>query len=108
MIVSHGIDPKLHRVLTEQVPRVGRLERLFDIEANTTAMVRAYLEARRDEIRPRDLDLAAFVLVQTVEALTHGAVLRRPELLERPADPRAACLEDEITAVVVRYLTAPV
>lgn len=97
MIASHGIDPKLHKVLTEQVPRVGRLDRLFDMEAQIVQLVRAYLEAHRHEILPRDLDVASFVLVQTVEALTHAAVVRKPELLgER--------LEREITALVVRYL----
>jgi len=99
MIASHGIDPKLHKVLTEQVPRIGRLDRLFAMEAQITALVRAYLERHQDEIVPEDLDIAAFVLVQAVEALTHGAVVRNPELLDRR-------LENEITAMVVRYLTA--
>jgi hypothetical protein len=41
-------------------------------------VVRAYLEAHRDEIDVADFDLVAFVLVTVVEALTHAAVLRRP------------------------------
>lgn len=47
---------------------------------------------------PKDLELAAFIVVSTVEASTHGAILR-PQLLESPR------LVDEITACVVRYLT---
>ena len=49
-IDGHRVNPKLHGVLAEQIPRVGRLE---NIEANVRegyALVRGYLEAHRDEI----------------------------------------------------------
>ena len=55
------------------------------------------LESKRDEIGVRDLDLATFIIYGIVEALTHAAVLTRPDLLG-PAFVR------EVTAVVVRYL----
>ena len=74
-IDAHRVNPKLHGVLAEQIPRVGRLE---NIEANLReayALVRGYLEAHRDEIDVADPDLAAFVVVTVVEALTHAAVL---------------------------------
>jgi hypothetical protein len=48
-----------------------------------------------------DPDLAAFILVTTVEALTHAAVLRRPDIL---ADEKADEFVDEVTRLVVRYL----
>jgi AcrR family transcriptional regulator len=102
-INAHRVDPKLHGVLAEQVPRVGRLE---NIEANIRegyAMVRGYLEAHRDEIDVADLDLAAFVLVTIVEALTHAAVLRRPDML---AGDKATKFVDDVTRLVVRYLQA--
>ena len=100
-IDAHRVDPKLHGVLAEQIPRVGRLE---NIEANVRegyALVRGYLEAHRDEIDVADLDLAAFVLVTVVEALTHAAVLRRPDIL---ADDKARRFVDDVTRLVVRYL----
>src|SRR5262249_4927597 len=81
MIDAHGVDPKLHKVLVEQTPRVGRLERIHDIESEAIAMSRAYLEASKEQLRAVDLDLASFILVYAVEALTHAAVLTRPELL---------------------------
>jgi AcrR family transcriptional regulator len=102
-IDAHRVNPKLHGVLSEQIPRVGRLE---NIEANVResyALVRGYLEAHRDEIDVADLDLAAFVLVTAVEALTHGAVLRRPDIL---ADGKARYFVDDVTRLVVRYLRA--
>ena len=100
-IDAHRVDPKLHGVLAEQIPRVGRLE---NIEANVRegyALVRGYLEAHRDEIDVADLDLAAFVLVTVVEALTHAAVLRRPDIL---VDDKARRFVDDVTRLVVRYL----
>jgi AcrR family transcriptional regulator len=100
-IDAHRVNPKLHGVLAEQIPRVGRLE---NIEANVRdgyALVRGYLEAHRDEIDVADLDLAAFVVVTVVEALTHAAVLRRPDIL---ADKKAQRFVDDVTRLVVRYL----
>jgi AcrR family transcriptional regulator len=102
-IDAHRVNPKLHGVLSEQIPRVGRLE---NIEANVRegyALVRGYLEAHRDEIDVADFDLAAFVLVTAVEALTHVAVLRRPDIL---ADGKARYFVDDVTRLVVRYLRA--
>ena len=100
-IDGHRVNPRLHGVLAEQIPRVGRLE---NIEANVRegyALVRGYLEAHREEIEVADLDLAAFVLVTVVEALTHAAVLRRPDIL---SDQKAQRFVDDVTRLVVRYL----
>jgi AcrR family transcriptional regulator len=98
MLRAHAVDPKLHRVLIEQVPRIGRMGKLREVERQVFKVVRAYLEVQRAELRVTDLDLAAFVVVQTVEALTHGFVLYHPQKLSEPA------LRDEITDLVVRYL----
>ena len=100
-INAHRVNPKLHAVLSEQIPRVGRLE---NIEANLRegyTLVRGYLEARRDEIDVADLDLAAFMCVTVVEALTHAAVIRRPDIL---AGEKASEFVDEVTDLLVRYL----
>jgi AcrR family transcriptional regulator len=99
MLKAHAIDPALHRVLIEQVPRVGRLDHIHDVERNVTELVRQYLEAHKDEVRSTDLGMAAFIVVSTVEALTHMAVLHRPELLATEE------FVEELTGMVVRYLT---
>jgi AcrR family transcriptional regulator len=99
-IRAHAIDPALHRVLVEQVPRHGRLARLSTIEEQIQRAVMGYLTAHRDELRVANLELAAFVAVTSVEALTHAAVVYQPERLADPA------LIDEVTAMVVRYLAA--
>jgi hypothetical protein len=103
-IDAHRVDSKLHRVLAEEVPRVGRLENIDAVERNGRALIRGYLEAHRSEIDIADLDLAAFILSTTVEALTHSAVLHRPDIL---ADEKATEFLDEVTRLVVRYLRVP-
>jgi AcrR family transcriptional regulator len=103
MIDAHRVDPKLHRALVEQVPRVGRLENISALDREAYALVRAYLEAHRHELRAADLDLASFVCVATVEALTHAAVVNRPDVL----NDKAGVFTDEVTRMVVGYLRGP-
>jgi AcrR family transcriptional regulator len=100
-IDTHRVNPKLHRVLTEQVPRVGRLDNVQAIDRQAYALVRTYLDAHRDEIQVADVELAAFVCVTTVEALTHAAVIYRPDVL---SDEKANAFIDEVTRLVLRYL----
>ena len=98
MVRAHAVEPKLHRVLMEQIPRIGRLDRLSDVERRFEERAKAYLELHRAEIGPRNLELAAFIVIQCVEALTHAAVLYQPERL------RTGEFVDEVTELVTRYL----
>jgi AcrR family transcriptional regulator len=100
-IKAHAVDPKLHRVLTEQIPRTGRLENIETFSRENYALFLAYLEGHRDEVRAVDLGLAAFVCVTSIEALTHTAVLHHPEVLSGEA---MEGLIDEATRLVVGYL----
>lgn len=100
-IDAHRVNPKLHGVLAEQIPRIGRLENIEANQREGYALVRGYLEAHRAEIDVADLDLAAFVCVTVVEALTHAAVLRRPDIL---ADDKARLFVDDVTRLLVGYL----
>jgi AcrR family transcriptional regulator len=100
-IEAHRVDPKLHRVLTEQIPRTGRLENVEAFNRENYALFRAYLEGHSDELRVVDLGLAAFVCVTSIEALTHTVVLRRSEML---SDEAVGTLVDEATRLIVGYL----
>lgn len=100
-VEAHAVAPVLHKVLVEQVPRVGDLERIGVVESRIANLVREYLQSYRDEIRPKDLSLAAFVVVQAVESLIHATVVDRTEYLH---DGR---LVDEATALVLGYLVCP-
>jgi AcrR family transcriptional regulator len=103
-IDAHRVNPKLHRVLDEEVPRTGRLENIDAVMHNAHTLLRGYLEARSSGIDIVDLDLAAFILVTTIEALTHSAVLHRPDIL---AGEKAGMFVDEATRLVLRYLRTP-
>ena len=100
-IRAHRIDPKLHHVLAEQIPRMGKLENVEAFNRETYALFGAYLESRKDELRTVDLKLATFVCVTSIEALTHTAVLHHSEML---SDDAVEALVDEATRLVVRYL----
>lgn len=100
-VKAHRVDPKLHRVLAEQIPRVGKLEKMEAFNRNNYALFRDYLERHRDEIRPLDLELASFVCVTSIEALTHNAVLHYSKTL---SDEAMEALVDEGARLVVGYL----
>ena len=60
-----------------------------------------FLEIRRSEIDVADVNLAAFVVVTTIEALSHSAVLSRPDFI---ASERADAFLDETTRLVLGFL----
>src|SRR4029078_6516818 len=97
-IRAHAVNPELHRVLTEQVPRIGKRARLREVEEICHRMVAGLLTARRDELAITDPDLATFILISTIESIVHRAALLHPQRLR---DPR---LVDETTLLVTRYL----
>jgi len=97
VIDAHAVEPELERVLIEQVPRVGGMREVDAAELHAHDVVLAALRARRDEVAPRDLELAAFVITRSVRALAHGA-LTRPDLIGNDK------LLDEATALVMGYL----
>lgn len=98
MVAAHRVDPDLHRIFDEQIPRMGQPDEIEAINREVFAVVRAYLDQRREEIEVRDLDTATFICVTTVETLTHEAVLHFSEAM----DPVA--LVGEVTRLVVGYL----
>ncbi len=100
-VEAHRIDPALHRVLAEQIPRVGELEDVATFNWENYALFRRYLELHRHELRVDDLDLASFVCVTSIEALTHNAVLHHAEML---SDSAMEALVEEGTRLVVGYL----
>ena len=100
-IDAHRVNPKLHQVLAEEVPRIGRLKNVEAINHNVYQLVEGYLDAHRDEINVADLDIAAFICFTAVDALTHAAVLRRPDML---TNERAEIFVNGVTNLVVRYL----
>ena len=101
VVKAHRVDPRLHRVLAEQIPRVGKLEKLETFNSENYTLFRAYLERHRDELRVDDLELASFVCVTSIEALTHNAVLHYSKVL---SDETMEALIDETACLVTGYL----
>ncbi|WP_320672754.1 TetR/AcrR family transcriptional regulator [Patulibacter defluvii] len=75
MVAAHRTRPALHRVLVEECPRPPelreRLEAAFEGAARTVA---AYLDASPEVDVPDPL-VAARLVVQVVESVTHGLVI---------------------------------
>jgi AcrR family transcriptional regulator len=100
-IEAHRVDPELHRVLAEQIPRTGRLEELDPINREAQAMFKAYLGARKGELRVADVELATFVCATSIEAMAHNAVLHQAEL---SSDQAVSALVDEASRMILGYL----
>ncbi|MBL8678551.1 MAG: TetR/AcrR family transcriptional regulator [Myxococcales bacterium] len=100
MVDGHDVEPELHRVCAEQIPRVGRLGRLLeDLDTHASPSLVAYLQSRAHELVVKDIELATFVLVHSVETVLHRV------LSTRRVVPRDVLI-DELTALCLRYLTA--
>jgi len=99
-VKAHRVDPRLHRVLSEQIPRVGALETVEGFNRNYFVLFRAFLERHRNELQVRDLDLASFVCVTAIEALAHNAVLHR----EIASDSAVNALVRDAERLIAGYL----
>ena len=96
---AHLIDPELHRVLSEEVPRLGPLDWRSAFGERCALRVRRALEVRRSELAIADLDLAVYLVTRTVETAIHDGVAMRP------GDLRSGALAEELTRMIVGYLT---
>jgi AcrR family transcriptional regulator len=103
-IEAHRVSPELHRVLSEQIPRLGALEQVETVNRQAHAVFRTYLESRRAELRVADLELAAFVCATSIEALAHNAVLHPVDM---SADAAGQALIDHATRLITGYLQGP-
>jgi AcrR family transcriptional regulator len=100
-VAGHRVDPDLHCVLAEQIPRPAASEEGAGVTGDARERFRAYLEARADELGVEDVGLAAFMCATTIEALAHNAVLHHSEAF--PGDAIEPLIE-ETTRMIVGYL----
>lgn len=99
MVEVQAVDPKLHRVLAEQVPRLkGGLDVMRRVSTPAAALVRSWLETQREHIRAVDLDVATFMLVTAVESVSHLQMLERPTKLDQKL------MVEELSQLVLGYL----
>ena len=88
-------------MLAEQIPRTGQLKDVEAFNREVHALVRAYFETRRKELRKIDLDVATFICVSAIEAVAHNAVPNQAEMLSKRM---VRTLVDETTRMMVGYL----
>ncbi|MFI6702912.1 TetR/AcrR family transcriptional regulator [Streptomyces sp. NPDC050509] len=96
-IDHHRDDPQLLRIMIEEAPVSSEL--IEAIDRHGTARVRQIRDvlARHPDVRVRDLDMAAELVVGTVEMNTH-------KLMATPHPVQVERLETELTAMITRYL----
>jgi AcrR family transcriptional regulator len=98
VIAAHAIDPKLHQVLSEEIPRSERSPQMQQANERITELLRAYLAHWRDLIQPQNLEMTIFILSCTVESLCHAAVIEHPDFV------RDSKFAEEVSDLLLSYL----
>ncbi|MEN3163106.1 TetR/AcrR family transcriptional regulator [Tistrella mobilis] len=93
---AHRLHPALHRVLNEQVPRIGDMARIRDVSAAITSHVARWI-ATLPLAPGRDPAILAVLVERSIEAVVHGALADGHDRL-----PRA--LHDELVTMLARHL----
>ncbi|MBU0724641.1 MAG: TetR/AcrR family transcriptional regulator [Alphaproteobacteria bacterium] len=79
---AHRVNPALHKVLVEQVPRIGGLAESLDIQTVLQQKIEHGLHERSPHLPPTRARMIALVLETCIEALTHRAIVEKPDWLE--------------------------
>jgi AcrR family transcriptional regulator len=95
-IAAHSVNPRLNQVLHEQISRDEVVP--VGAEAQMENLLRSFLEERRDQLKPKNLDLTVFIVSRTIEALIQRAMLDRSAWMNHNE------LEKEITQLLSGYL----
>ena len=98
IVVAHEISPEFHRELTVMVhsdPEIRTVMERWEEEA--TARIRNTLALWKERIRTKDIEAAAVLIYETLEAAVHRIKLYGLDIEERR-------LVDELSAMLYRYL----
>ena len=98
LAVLYGSCPGLHRVLAIEGLRVAKADRVHAFDLRIIEIVRHFLAATSAPRRPKNVDAAAFVVVQSVRATMLAWMLERPPGLDEET------LIQEVVDLVLRYL----
>jgi AcrR family transcriptional regulator len=99
VIAAHAINPHLHQVLNEEVPRSERLQQMQKADERIAELLEAYLRQWSERIHPQNLEMTVFILSRTVEALCHSAVIEHPIFVINSQ------FEQEVSNLLLLYLT---
>jgi AcrR family transcriptional regulator len=98
LIAAYRVDPALHTVLCEEVPRVGELEDVYAFERWLLTHGREELEQLRAHLRIGDVERAIFLLGHALPGVIRAAVRTDPDGRD---DARLA---EELAELGLRYL----
>lgn len=99
VIAAHAINPRLHQVLNEEIPRSERLQQMQKADERIAELLRMYLKRWSDRIHPQNLEMTIFILSRTVESLCHSAVIEHPSFVS------SSQFEQEVANLLLLYLT---
>jgi AcrR family transcriptional regulator len=97
VIAVHGINPRLHQVLSEEIPRSERLK-MHQTDDRIAKLLQGYLKRWRDRLKPQNIEMTVFILSRTVESLCHSAVIEHPQFV------RDGKFEQEVSDLMLSYL----
>jgi AcrR family transcriptional regulator len=99
VIAAHAINPRLHQVLNEEIPRSERLQQMQKADERIARLLKAYLLRWSDYIHFQNLEMTVFILSRTVESLCHSAVIEHPDFVSNNR------FEEEVSNLLLLYLT---
>jgi AcrR family transcriptional regulator len=100
-IAAHRIHPALHKILVEQVPRIGQIKSAMNTSRIVTRKLSKWLE-EREQFQVLQLERTAFVIETVVEALTHRIIVdKAQDISDRDLEQQAtqllvACIEPQV------------
>jgi AcrR family transcriptional regulator len=98
LIAAYRIDPKLHHVLCQEVPKIGDLRRIYEFEQALADVIRSHLHSLRHQIRHQNIDRAVFLLINAIPSVIRASI-------EGDADGADdSALSVELTDMILRYL----
>lgn len=101
-MLAHQLEPDLHRVVEQEFPFFERAHQdQIPIYRTIVERVRQLLEEHREQLLPDNLDLATWMVLQTIESLIHAATTTTPLPAHKPA-----AIEQQIVEMLNRYLQA--
>ena len=98
LIAAYRVDPKLHHVLCQEVPKIGDLRRIYEFEQSLSEVIRTHLESLRHQIKHSNIDRAVFLLINAIPSVIRAAIEGDTE----GADDSS--LTAELTDMILRYL----
>lgn len=93
-VAEHRVDPQLHQVFDERLPRTGRRA----AREGSVDPAPAWEARIKPLVQVPDLALATFISTTAAHAVIHEAAIERPELLDHPL------FVDELVRLLSAYL----